>query len=87
MLLASLSLAFRDQSAPVSRVYFFIMGTSTQRKRQLPCVKVDEKQRKKQAIHRQSVATEVRIPALPSSDARINPGSLDSFLSQYNADP
>ena len=60
------------------------MDTPMQRKRQL---QVDEKQRKKQANRRQSVAVEVRIPLLPSRDARISPDSLDSFLSHYDADP
>ena len=60
------------------------MDTPTQRKRQ---PQVDEKQRKKQATRGQSVAVEVRIPPLPSSDARISPDPLDSFLSHYHADP
>ena len=59
------------------------MDTPTQRKRQL---QVDEKQRKKQATRGQSVAVEVRIPPLPSSDSRVNPDSLDSFLSHHDAD-
>ena len=60
------------------------MDTPTQRKRQL---QVNEKQRKKQATRGQSVAVEVRIPAPPSSDARISLDPLDSFLSYYDADP
>ncbi len=84
MLLALLSGAFRGQSAPVSRVYFFIMDTQTQRKGQLQ--EVGQKQRKKPATRGQSIATEARIAPLPSSDARINPDSLDSFLSHHDAD-
>ena len=60
------------------------MDTQTQRKRQLQ--EVDEKQRKKQATRGQDLATEIRIPPLPSIDARINPDSLDSFLSHHDAD-
>ena len=60
------------------------MDTPTQRKRRL---QVNEKQRKKQATHGQSVAVEVRIPSLTSSDACISPDPLDSFLSHYDADP
>ena len=85
MLPASLSPAFRGQSAPISRVYFFIMDAPRQRKRQLQ--EVDEKQREKQATRGQSVAAEIRIPPLPGSDARINPDPLDSFPSPYDADP
>ena len=61
------------------------MDTQTQRKRQLH--EVDEKQRKKQATRGKSVAVEIRIPLLPNNDARIDPDSLDSFLSHYDANP
>ena len=60
------------------------MATQSRRKRQLQ--EVDEKNRKKQATRGQSVVTEVRIPPLPSSDSRVNPDSLDSFLSHHDAD-
>ena len=56
-----------------------------QRKRQLQ--EVNEKQRKKQATRGHSVAGKVRIPPLPSSDARIDPDSFDSSLSHYDAEP
>ena len=62
------------------------MGTPTQRKRQLLCVEVNDKRRKKEATRGQSVATEVRISLLPSSDARIKSDSLDSFPSHHDAD-
>ena len=60
------------------------MDTPTQRKRQPQ--EVDEKEREKQATRGQSIATEVRTPTLPSSDALINPDSIDSFLSHHDAD-
>ena len=60
------------------------MGTQTRRKRQLR--EIDKKTRKKQATRGQSIATEVRIPPLPSSDSRVNPDSLGSFLSHHDAD-
>ena len=60
------------------------MGTQTRSKRQLQ--EVSEKNRKKRATCGQSVAIEVRIPPLPSSDSRVNPDSLGSFLSHHDAD-
>ena len=60
------------------------MGTQTRSKRQLQ--EVSEKNRKKRATCGQSVAIEVRIPPLPSSDSRVNPDSLDPFLSHHDAD-
>ena len=60
------------------------MDTQTQGKRRFQ--EVEETQRKKQATHEHSVAPEIRNSPLPSSDARGNPDSLESFLSQHDAD-
>lgn len=60
------------------------MDTQTQGERRSQ--EVEKTQRKHQATHGHSVATEIRISTLPSSEARVNTDPLSSFLNQHDAD-